>query len=174
MQASELNIDPHQDRIEVKLVRDKNTSRSKGGRPTSSTMSKGGFSNAQYTCGFGIFPYVSRTGNAGFEEVIAELRALDEKFNTMQSLLDAVMAKLAITVEKMASTLSRGEHPSNIDKEGSNSRRSVTPLALLMSKEPISKLLDFGSTGDKPIILRTKIPCGSQKASSRHEESEQI
>ena len=39
--ASQLYRDPRQDEVEVELVRDKNTSRSKGGRSMSSTMSKG-------------------------------------------------------------------------------------------------------------------------------------
>ena len=116
MQASELNRDPRQDEIEVELIKDNNTSRSKGGSPTPSTMSREGVSDAQYECGFGISPHVSRTGNAGLEEGRAEVRALDEKFNTMQSSLDAVMAKLGITVERMASVPSRGEHLSNVEK----------------------------------------------------------
>ena len=42
MQALELSRDPRQEEIEVKLVREKNTSRSKGGRPMSSILLRGG------------------------------------------------------------------------------------------------------------------------------------
>lgn len=104
----------------------------------------------------------------------AEVRALDEQLNTMQikmqSSLDAVMANLGITVEGMASSPSRGEHPSNDDKGRSNSRRTVSPSARSISNNPVSKLLDFGNVCEKPIVLSTEIPCGSQKTSSGHEE----
>lgn len=70
MQVSELHRNPRQDEIEEELIRDNNTSRSKGGRPISSTLSKG-VSHAQYECGFGISSHVSRTSNVGIEEVRA-------------------------------------------------------------------------------------------------------
>ena len=104
----------------------------------------------------------------------AEIRALDDKFNTMQSSIDAVMTKLGITVERMASAPSRGENPTNVDKGRSNSRRSVSPIAHSISKEHVSKLLDFGSACEKSIVLNTKIPCGSQKTSPRYEELEHV
>jgi len=75
VQASELNRDPRQDEVEVELVRDKNTSRSRGGRPTSSNLSKGGGSDVQYKGGFGISPHISRISKSGIEEVRAEVRA---------------------------------------------------------------------------------------------------
>lgn len=46
MQAYELNKDPRQDKIEVDLVKDKNTSCLKGGRPLSETILKEGVSDA--------------------------------------------------------------------------------------------------------------------------------
>ena len=92
----------------------------------------------------------------------------------MQSSLDAMMAKLGITVEGMASGPSRGAPSPHADKENENSRRSVSPTARSMSKDPVSKVLDFGNAGEKPIVLSTEIPCGSQKTSSRHEEQDQI
>lgn len=173
-QASELHRDPRQDEVEEELVREKNSLRSQGGRPMSSTLSRGGVSDAKYDCGFLVSPVVSRTGNVGIEEVRAEVRALDQKFITMQSSLDAVMAKLGITVAGLSSAPSRGETLSNVDKGRSNSRKSVSPVARSMSKEHVSKELHFGSAGENPIILSTEIPCGSQKASSGHEEPEQV
>lgn len=125
-----------------------------------------GVNDAQCECGFGISPHVSRTSDVGIEEVRIEIRPLDGKFNTMQSLLDAVMAKLDITLERMASAPSREEHPSNVDKGRSDSRRSLSLLACSMSNDHVSKLLDFGSAGEKPIVLSTEILCRSQKASS--------
>ena len=178
MQASELNRDPRQDEVELELVRDKNTSRLRGGRPMSSNLSRGGVSDAQYEGGFGISPHISRTSNSGLEEVRAKVRALDERLNIMQmrmqSSLDAVMAKLGITVEGMASGPSRGAHSPHDDKGKENSRRSVSPTTRSMSKDPVSKVLDFGNAGEKPIVLSTEIPCGSQKASSGHEEQDQV
>jgi hypothetical protein len=135
-------------------------------------------SDAQYEGEFRISPHVSRTSNVGIEEVKAKVRALDERLNIIQmriqSSLDAVMAKFGITVERMASAPSRGEHPSNDDKGRSNSHRSVSPTARSMSKDPISKLLDFSNAGEKPIVLNTEIPCGYQKASSGHEEQDHV
>lgn len=84
------------------------------------------------------------------------------------------MAKFGITVEGMASAPSRAEYPSNVDKGRLNSRRSVSSIVHSMSKEFVSKLLDFGSTGEKPIVLSTEIPCGSQKTSSGHDELEHV
>ena len=68
---------------------------------------------------------------------------------------------LGIMVERMASVPSHGEYPSNVDKGRSNSYKVVYPLARSMSKEPISKLLDFGTAGENPIVLSIEIPCGS-------------
>jgi len=139
---------------------------------------QGGVSDAQYEGGFGISPHISRTGNSGIEEVRAEVRALDERLNIMQmrmqSSLDAVMAKLGITVEGMASGPSRGALSPHDDNGKENSRRSVSPTARTMSRDPVSKVLDFGNVGEKPIVLSTEIPCGSQKASSGHEEQDQV
>ena len=135
---------------------------------------KGGVSDAKYECGFLVSPHVSRTGNIGIEEVRAKVRALDQKFITMQSSFDAMMAKLGIMVARLSSAPSRGEILSNVDKGRSNSRKSVSSIAQSMSEEHVSKILDFGSAGGNPIILSTEIPCGSQKTSSGHEESEQV
>ena len=99
-----MNRDPREDEIEVELVMNNNTPRSKGGHP-SLPLCRGGISDAQYECGFGISPHVSCTGNARLEKVRAKVRALDKKFNTIQSSLDAVMAKLRITVKRIASAL---------------------------------------------------------------------
>ena len=173
-QASELHRDPRQDEVEEELVREKNTLRSQGGRPMSSTLSRGGVSNAKYECGFLVSPHINRTINVRIEEVRAEVRALDQKFITMQSSLDAVMAKLGIIVAGLFSAPSRGKILSNVDKWRSNSRKIVSPIARSMSKEHVSKILDFGSAGENPIILSTEIPCGSQKASSGHEEPKQV
>ena len=63
MQTFDLNKDPRQDEIEVELARDKNTSKSKGGRPMSSNMSRE-VSDAQYECGFGVCPHINRTSDA--------------------------------------------------------------------------------------------------------------
>jgi hypothetical protein len=107
-----------------------------------------------------------------------EIKALDEIFNTMQikiqSSLDAVMIKFGITVEGMTTAPSREENPSNVDKGRSNSRRSVSSIAHSMSKEFVSKLLDFGNGCEKPIVVSTEIPCGSQKASTGYEEPEHV
>jgi hypothetical protein len=143
---------------------------------------EGGVSDAQYKGGFGISSHISRTSNSGIEEVKVEVRievrALDERLNIMQmrlqSSLDAVMAKLGITVEGMANGPSRGAHSPRDDKGKDNSRRSVSPAARSMSKDHVSKVLDFGNAGEKPIVLNTKIPCGSQKASSGYEEQDQV
>ena len=135
---------------------------------------EGGVSDAKYECGFLVSSHVSRTGNVGIEEVRVEVRALDQKFITMQSSLDAVMAKLGITVAGVSSAPSRGETLSNVDKGRSNSCKSVSSIARSMSKEHVSKILDFGSAGENPTILSTEIPCGSQKASSGHEEPKQV
>ena len=126
MQTSQLHKDPCQYEIEVESFREKNTSRSKGGRPISSIMSNRGFTDAQYECRFRISPYISRTSNVGIKDVNAE--ALDEKFNVMQSSLDAVIAKLR-------NAPSRREKPSNFNKGKLKSRRNVSPIALSMSKD---------------------------------------
>lgn len=76
-------------------MRDKITSRLRDDSLTSSTMSKG-ISDAQYD--FGISPHINYTSNVGLEKVMAEIRQLDEKFNTMHSSLNAVIAKLGIMV----------------------------------------------------------------------------
>ncbi len=68
LQASESNRDPRHDEVEEELVMDKNTSKSRGGRPLSSNLSKGGVSDAQYECRFGISPHFSRTRGEGMEE----------------------------------------------------------------------------------------------------------
>jgi hypothetical protein len=75
------------------------------------------------------------------------------------------MAKLGITVEEMASAPSRGEHTLNDDKGRSNSRMSVSSTAWSISKDPVSKLLDFDNASEKPIVLSTENHCGSQKHS---------
>jgi hypothetical protein len=74
-------------------MRDKITSRSRDNSPTSSTMLKG-ISDAQYD--FGISPHVNYTNNVGLEKVMTKIRQLDEKFNTMHSSLNAVIAKFGI------------------------------------------------------------------------------
>ena len=84
------------------------------------------------------------------------------------------MAKLDFTVEGMVSAPSRGENPSNVDKRRLNFRKSVSPIARSMSKKHVSKVLNFGSAGENPIVLITEISCGSQKTSSGHEGSEQV
>lgn len=56
-------------------MRDKNTLRSKGGRPMSSAMSSGGVNDDEYECGFGISPHVNRTSNIRIDEVRVEVRA---------------------------------------------------------------------------------------------------
>lgn len=116
--------------------------------------------------------YVSRTSNIEIEDVRANVKIIDKKFNTMQSSIDTVMTKFGIMVEWMASVPSYGENPSNVDKGRSNFRRSVSPIAHSMSKEVVSKLLDFGSACEKRIVLSTSIACGSQKASSGHKKHE--
>ncbi len=178
LQASELNRDPRQDEVEEELVMDKNTSKSRGGRPLSSNLSKGGVSDAQYECRFGISPHFSRTRGEGMEERRAEVdskfSALETKFNAMQNSIELVMAKLGITVPGMASDPSMVEQPSRADKRPLDSRRSVSPPARSQSKEPVSKALNFGSAGEKVTSLSPEIPCGSQKASSWHEEVEQV
>ena len=157
----------------MELERTKNTSRSKGGRPTSSTLSKGGgVSDAQW--GLGLSCHVSRTRSVGLEEVRTEVRQLDEKFNNIQSSFLAVMAKLGISVEREVGTPSREGHPCSVDAGKSNSRRSVSPLARSASKEPTSKVVEFGGAGDLPIVASPEIPSGSQKACSGHEELEHV
>jgi hypothetical protein len=59
---------------------------------------RGGVSDAQW--GLELSPNASRTRSADLEEVRAEVRRLDEKFNFIQSSLLAMMAKLGIPVEK--------------------------------------------------------------------------
>ena len=82
VQASCLKRIPRQKQIEVELERPKNTSRSRGGHPASSTLLKGGkVSDAQW--GLGLFPHASRTRTVGLEEIRAEVRQLDEKFNNI-------------------------------------------------------------------------------------------
>ena len=105
---------------------------------------------------------------------MVEVRQLDLKFNTIQSLLNAVMAKLDIPISRVATTLSRGEHPSNVEKEKSNSRRSLSPLARSRSKNPINKALEFSGVVEKPIVVEAQNPSKSQKASSRHEDREHV
>ena len=123
---------------------------------------------------FRLSPHVSCTNSVGLEEVRAEVRQLDEKFNTIQSLLDVVMAKLSISVKKVATTPSRGEHPSNVEKGKSSSCRSMSPLTRSRSKEPISKVLEFGGVVEKLIVVGAQNPSGSKKASSGHEEHEHV
>ena len=69
---------------------------------------EGGVSDAQYECGFEALPHVSRTRDVGMEDRMAEVdlkfNALKNKFNVMQSSIELVMAKLGITVSRMAST----------------------------------------------------------------------
>lgn len=178
LQASELNRDPRQDEVEVELISNKNTSKSRGGRPMSSNMSRGGVSDAQYECGFGVSPHVSRTRDEGMDERRAEVdlkfNALENKFNAMQSSIELVMAKLGITVPVIASAPSVGEKPLSDQKGRSDSRRNVSPPARSQSKEPVSKALDFSNAGEKITSLSPEIPCGSQKASSTHEEVEHV
>ena len=131
LQTTERNRDPRQDEVEVELVRDMNTSKSKGGQPMSSNMSRRVISDAQYECGFGILPHVSRTSDAGMEEVRAEIRTLDLKFDAMQSSIELVMTKFGITVSRMTSAPSGGEQPSSDHKERSNPRKNVSPLQTL-------------------------------------------
>ena len=78
---------------------------------------------------FGVSPHINRTSDVGIEEVRVEVRALDLKFNAMQSSIDAVMVKLGITVSRMANAPSCGKQPSNDYKKRSNSRMGVSPLA---------------------------------------------
>ena len=92
-----------------------------------------------------------------------KVRQLDLKFNTIQSSLDAVMAKFGILVERVATTTSRGEHPSNVEKKKSNFPRSFFPLARSRSKDPISKVLEFGGVVGKLIVVGAQNPSRSQK-----------
>lgn len=93
--------------------------------------------------------------NVGIEQVRAGVRALDEKFSTMQKKIDAMMTKLGVTVKRMANSPSRGEHFSNVDKIMSNSCINVFFLARSMSKELVNKLLDCGNACEKPSVLST-------------------
>ena len=148
-----------QDEIEVKLVRDNNTSKSKGGRPMSSNISRG-VSDAKYECWFGVFPHISRTSDAKIKEVRIEVRALDQKFNVIQSLIVVVMTKLCNTISKMTNVISGGEQPSN-DHKG-RSRRSVSPLVHSQSKEPVSKTLEFGRACEKVVTLSQRSPAAPE------------
>ena len=65
-------MDSRQEETEVELERPKNTSRSRGGRPTSSTLSKGG--GKRCTMGYRLYPHLSRTKIVGLEEVKAEVQ----------------------------------------------------------------------------------------------------
>lgn len=84
------------------------------------------------------------------------------------------MAKLGNPVERMTTTLSRGKHPSNVEKEKSNSCRSLSLLAHSRSKDPISKALEFGGVVEKPIVVGIQKLSGSPKTSSWHEDRENV
>ena len=129
-------------------------------------------SDAQW--GLGLFPHVSHTRSVGLEEVRAEVRQLDEKFNNIESSFLAVMAKLGIPVEREVGTPSCGGHPCSVDVGKSNSRKSVSLLARSASKEPTSKVVESSGVGDLPIVVSPEIPSRSQKASSGHEELEHV
>ena len=84
------------------------------------------------------------------------------------------MAKLGISLERVATIPSHGKHPSNVEKRISNSLRSVSSLARSRSKKPIRKGLEFGGVVEKPIVVGARNPSESQKALSRHVECEQV
>lgn len=109
----------------------------------------------------------SRTRSACLEDVRAEVRQLDEKFNFVQSSLLGVMAKL---VEREEGTPSHGGYTCSVDAAKSNSRGHVCPFSRLASKEPTNKVVNSAGAGDLPIMASTEFPSGSQKASSGHEE----
>lgn len=132
----------------------------------------GGVSDAQW--GLELSPHISRTKSVGFEEVRAEVRQLDEKFNNILSLLLAVMAKLGIPVERKVGTPTHGVHPCSVDAIKSNSRRSVSPLARSASKDPASKIVETGGVGDLSIVVSPEIPSASQKAYLKHKELEHV
>ena len=132
----------------------------------------GGVSDAQW--GLELSLHISRTRSIGLEEVRAEVRQLDEKFNNIQSLLLAVMAKLGIPVKSEVGTPSRGVHPCNVDAGKSNSRRIVSPFARSASKKPTSKVVKTGDACDLPIVVSPEIPSGPPKTSLGHEELEHV
>lgn len=54
---------------------------------------------------------------------------------------------------------------------GDDSRRSVSPLARLRSKEHISKVLEFGGVVEKPIVVGAQNPSGSKKTLSGNDKN---
>jgi hypothetical protein len=120
---------------------------------------EGGVSDAQW--GLGLSSNASRTRSADLEEVRAEVRRLDEKFEFVQSLLLAMMAKLEISVEKKVGTPSRGGPTCSIDAAKSNSRGPVSPLTRSALKEPTSKAVQSTCVGDLPIMASPETPSGS-------------
>lgn len=73
------------------------------------------------------------------------------------------MAKLGIPVKKEVGTPSRTLNPCNVDAEKYNSRRSVSPLARSVSKEPTSKAVETGGACNLPIVMSPEIAFGSRK-----------
>ena len=151
---------PNQEEIEVELERPNNTSRSRGGRPTSSTLTKeGGVSDVQW--GLELSAHASRTKNVGLEEVRTDVRQLDEKFNTIQRSIIAVMAKLGIPVKREVGTLLRRGHTCSVDTVKSYSRSPIFPLARSASKKPTSKVIESSGAGDLPIVASPETPSES-------------
>ena len=130
----------------------------------------GGISDAQWDLGF--YPHASHTMSADLEEVRIEVRRLDEKFNFVQSLLLAMMAKLGIPVEKEVGT--PGGPTCSIDATRFNSRGPVSPFARSASKEPTSKAVESTGVGDLPIVANLETPSGSLKVFSGHVELAQV
>lgn len=166
--------DPRREEVEEELERPKNTSRSRAGHPASSTLSKGGGGVSDAAWGLGLSPNGKGTKSADLEEVRAEVRKLDEKFNFFQSSLLAMMAKMGIPVEKEVGSPSRLVPTCSVDVAKSNSRGHVSPLARSASKEPASNAVESIGAGDLPIVARAVTPSGSQAASSGHEELEPV
>lgn len=165
---------PRREEVEEELERPKNTSRSRAGRPDSSTLSKGGGGVSDAQWGLGFSPNASRTRSADIEEVRADVRRLDEKFNFVQNSLLAMMAKLGIPVEAEVGTPLPGGPTGSVDATKSNSRGPVSPSARSASKEPTDKAVEHPAAGEPPIVASPETPSGSQKASSGHEEFAQV
>lgn len=118
--------------------------------------------------------HVSRMNNIGLEKVRAKVRQLNLKFNTIQNLLNAMMAKLGTPMSRVATTPSHDKHRSNVEKEKLNSCRSLSSLAHSRLKTPISKALEFSGVVERLIVVGAQNLSRCQKASSRHEDREHI
>ena len=77
-------------------------------------------------------------------------------------------------MEKEVGSPSRLVPTCNVDVTKSNSCGHVSPLARSTSKEPANKAVESIGAVDLPIVARPETPSGSQKASSGHEELEEV